>query len=312
MAAEGREMLGAILGDIAGSRLEFVNNRKRPEVLFPEDCFTTDDTLMTVASFKAAFSRNAGGTSLEELFLRETIQAVLLHPDAGWGLRFLSWIRGIVEENGIAVHNAGSMEGIRYCPNGSAGNGSAMRVSPIPYLSLSLEECKALTRRITGVTHDHPDSYRAAECVATSIYLALEGKGREGIRKNILSYYPEVEGMTYEALNSEYRYNELAKDTVPQAMACFLESKDFEDALSMAVSVGGDADTLGAIAGGLAEAFYGWTEEGAISHWSLIYGSKAKYSVERTALHAFLELANEKFPGKFPGRALVAVLSQRE
>ena len=187
-----------------------------------------------------------------------------------------------------------------------------MRVSPIPYLSSSLEECKALTRRITGVTHDHPDSYRAAECVATSIYLALEGKGREGIRKNILSYYPEVEGMTYEVLNSEYRYTELAKDTVPQAMACFLESKDFEDALSMAVSIGGDADTLGAITGGLAEAFYGWTEEGAISHWSLIYGSKAKYSVERTALHAFLELANEKFPGKFPGRALVAVLSQRE
>ena len=215
MAAEGREMLGAILGDIAGSRLEFADNRKKPEVLFTEDAFATDDTLMTVASFKASFSKDAGGTSLEELFLRETIQAVLLHPDAGWGLRFLSWIRGIVEENGIALSNLHEKSGIHYRPNGSAGNGSAMRVSPIPYLSSSMEECKALTRRITGVTHDHPDSYRAAECVATSIYLALEGKGREGIRKNILSYYPEVEGMTYEALNREYRYTELARDTVP-------------------------------------------------------------------------------------------------
>lgn len=83
MAAEGREMLGAILGDIAGSRLEFANNRKRPEVLFPEDAFATDDTLMTIAAFKAAFSKDAGGTNLEALFLRETIQAVLLHPDAG-------------------------------------------------------------------------------------------------------------------------------------------------------------------------------------------------------------------------------------
>lgn len=170
---------------------------------------------MTIAAFKAAFSRETEGTSLEELFLRETIQAVLLHPDAGWGLRFLSWIRGIVEENGIALSNLHEKSGIRYRPNDSAGNGSAMRVSPIPYLSSSLEECKALTRRITGVTHDHPDRYRAAECVATSIYLALEAKTREEIRKNILSYYPEVEGMTYEALNREYRYTELARDTVP-------------------------------------------------------------------------------------------------
>ena len=303
MAAEGRKMLGAILGDIAGSKLEFANNRKRPEVLFPEDCFTTDDTLMTIAAFKAAFSKDAGGTSLEELFLRETIRAVLLHPDAGWGLRFLSWIRGIVEENGIALSNLHEKSGIRYRPNGSAGNGAAMRVSPIPYLSSSLEECKALTRKITGVTHDHPDSYRAAECVATSIYLALEGKGREGIRKNILSYYPEVEGMTYEVLNSEYRYTELAKDTVPQAMACFLESKDFEDALSMAVSIGGDADTLGAITGGLAEAFYGWTEEEARRMWPWLIpfqGKRPRYVVEEGPLRQFLALAHAKFPGKFP------------
>ena len=88
MAAEGRKMLGAILGDIAGSKLEFADNRKKPEVLFTEDSFATDDTLMTIAAFKAAFSKDAGGTSLEELFLRETIRAVLLHPDAGWGLRF--------------------------------------------------------------------------------------------------------------------------------------------------------------------------------------------------------------------------------
>ena len=178
-----------------------------------------------------------------------------------------------------------------------------MRVSPIPYLSSSLEECKALTRRITGVTHDHPDRYRAAECVATSIYLALEAKTREEIRKNILSYYPEVEGMTYEALNREYRYNELAKDTVPQAMACFLESKDFKDALSMAVSISGDADTLGAITGGLAEAFYGWTEEEARRMWPWLVpfqGKRPRYVVEEVPLRQFLALAHAKFPGKFP------------
>ena len=228
---------------------------------------------------------------------------MLLHPDAGWGLRFLSWIRGIVEENGITLFNLHEKSGILYRPNGSAGNGSAMRVSPIPYLSSSMEECKALTRRITGVTHDHPDSYRAAECVATSIYLALEGKTREEIRKNILSYYPEVEGMAYEALNREYRYTELAKDTVPQAMACFLESKDFEDALSMAVSISGDADTLGAITGGLAGAFYGWTEADARMAWPWLIpspGQRPRYVVEKVPLRQFLALAHAKFPGKFP------------
>lgn len=228
---------------------------------------------------------------------------MLLHPDAGWGLRFLSWIRGIVEENGIALFNLHEKSGIRYRPNDSAGNGSAMRVSPIPYLSSSLEETKDLTRRITRVTHGHPDSYRAAECVAASIYLAPEGKTRDEIRKNILSYYPEVEVMSYAKLNREYRYTELARDTVPQAMACFLESKDFEDALSMAVSIGGDADTLGSITGGLAEAFYGWTEEEARRMWPWLVpfqGKKPRYVVEEGPLRQFLALAHAEFPGKFP------------
>lgn len=206
--------------------------------------------------------------------------------------------------NGITRLNLHEKEEIRNSLNGSAGNGSAMRVSPIPYLSSSLEECKALTRRITGVTHDHPDRYRAAECVATSIYLALEAKTREEIRKNILSYYPEVEGMTYETLNREYRYTELARDTVLQAMACFLESKDFEDALSMAVSISGDADTLGAITGGLAGAFYGWTEVEARRIWPWLIpfqGKRPRYVVEEVPLRQFLALAHAKFPGKFPG-----------
>lgn len=131
----------------------------------------------------------------------------------------------------------------------------------------------------------------------------MRGKTREEIRKNILSYYPEVEGMTYEALNREYRYTELARDTVPQAMACFLESKDFEDALSMAVSIGGDADTLGAITGGLAGAFYGWTEAEARRIWPWLIpspGQGPRYVVEEVPLRQFLALAHAKFPGKFP------------
>lgn len=179
-----------------------------------------------------------------------------------------------MKENGISPTDLNIPSKMKFTPNDSAGNGSAMKVSPIPYFSNSMERCKDLTHKITGVTHNHPDSYKAAECLTTSMYMALHGKTRGQIRQNILSYYPEVAEMTYEKLNKEYQYTELAKDTVPQATVCFLESKDFEDALKMAVSIGGDADTLGAITGALAESFYGWSKEDALKYWSLIVPSE--------------------------------------
>lgn len=298
-------MIGAMLGDIAGSRFEFAGNRKKPEVLFAPDCFPTDDTWLSEAvacALNNSFREKKA--TLEQLVLKETIYAFVHHPEAGWGIGFVRWIRKTVAENGLdADCLAIYPEKLAYTSNQSAGNGCAMKVASISYFSSSLEECKEFTRRVTSVTHDHPDSYWAAECLTTSIYRALHGGSREEIRENILSYYPEVENMTYAMLNKEYRYTELAKDTVPQAMVCFLESKDFEDALKMAVSIGGDADTLGAITGALAESFYGWSKEDALKYWSLIVPSEysePKYHPDDRGVRYFLMKACNKFPDKFP------------
>lgn len=297
-------MLGAMLGDIAGSRFEFSNNRTKPKELFTDECFPTDDSYMTAAVFQALFLVDrVPGRDLTSRYLRQIMWAVRFYPDAGWGLKFIGWIRGVMEENGISLIKLDIPNKIKFTPNDSAGNGSAMKVSPIPYFSTSMEQCKDLTHEITRVTHDHPDSYKAAECLTTSMYMALHGKTRDQIRQNILSYYPEVAEMTYEKLNKEYQYTELAKDTVPQAMVCFLQSKSFEDALKMAVSIGGDADTLGAIAGALSESFYGWTEETALKYWSLIVPSEhsePKYHPDDRGVRYFLMKVCDEFPDKFP------------
>lgn len=297
-------MIGAMLGDIAGSRFEFSNNRAKPKELFTEKCFPTDDSYMTAAVFQALFNEpHMSRWDLTNIYLRQIMWAVCLYPNAGWGLKFIRWIRGAMEENGISPTDLNIPSKMKFTPNDSAGNGSAMKVSPIPYFSTSMEQCKDLTHKITGVTHNHPDSYKAAECLTTSMYMALHGRTRDQIRQNILSYYPEVAEMTYEKLNKEYQYTELAKDTVPQAMVCFLESKDFEDALKMAVSIGGDADTLGAITGALAESFYGWSKEDALKCWSLIVPysyNDPKYHPDDRGVRYFLMKVCDKFPDKFP------------
>ncbi|MCF0112684.1 MAG: ADP-ribosylglycohydrolase family protein, partial [Bacilli bacterium] len=252
-------MLGAILGDIAGSRFEFSANRVMPNELFDNGCFPTDDTYLTLAVSNACCravdprSANFDAEALRNAVLLETLRAYRAHPDAGWGSRFSFWASSLLE-------TMDSFDGIptEWEPNQSAGNGAAMKVSPIPYSANSLEMCKELTHVVTSVTHDHEDSYKAAECLTTSMYLALHGSDKDEIKANILSYYPEVAEMSYAKLQRDYAYSQLARDTLPAAMVCFLDSTSFEEALKMAISIGGDADTLGAITGGLAEAFYRW------------------------------------------------------
>lgn len=119
-----------------------------------DDCFMTDDSYMTAAVFMALLFRNEE-LGLIDLFLHNMIVSVFIAPDAGWGLRFLSWIRDVMKENDITDRGHIPAK-IKFTPNDSAGNGSAMRVSPIAYMSNSLEECKELTREITSVTNNHP------------------------------------------------------------------------------------------------------------------------------------------------------------
>ena len=291
-------MFGAILGDIAGSRFEFTGNRVKPKELFTPTCFTTDDTYLTEA---VAESLMSGYHSIEELkktVLSLTIRQVYRYPDAGWGTRFLGWMRKLMAENHLLdPENIDPKQPIHYQPNGSAGNGAAMKISPVAYFASDLEECKLLSKAITSVTHDHPDSYKAAESLTTAIYLALHGASKEQLRTHILTYYPEVAGLTYARLNREYQYTELSKGTMPAAFACFLESSSFDETLKMAVSIGGDADTIGAIAGALAEGYYGWGDiEKEVM--PVLFGESGKpgYRLSGQIEKSFLLLMKGKFP----------------
>ena len=143
-----------------------------------------------------------------------------------------------------------------YKPYGSFGNGGGMRVSPIAYMADSKIECLYLSDTVTKVTHNHYEGIIGARVIALATFMAFHGASKEEIKQMAVSYYPIIENLSYECLVHDYRFNELSKDTCPQAVYCFLISKDFEDCLRISLSIGGDSDTLCAMSCAIAEAFY--------------------------------------------------------
>lgn len=225
-------MLGAIIGDIVGSRFEFHNYRKKDFELFDKKCFFTDDTVMTCAVADALINNKDIVKNLKK-FGRK-------YPNAGYGGRFMCWLFSSDCE-----------------PYYSFGNGSAMRVSAVGWIAKNEEEVKELSRKVTEVTHNHPEGLKGAEVTAMCVYYARKGRSKEYIKKYILQHYPEVENMNYDDLVKKYRFNETCQETVPQALYCFLISKDFEDCLRTTISIGGDCDTSAAISCAVAEAYFG-------------------------------------------------------
>ena len=254
-------MLGAIIGDIAGSVYEFHNIKTKDFPLFREDCFFTDDTVMTCAVAEAVMN---GGQ--REDFIDAMKKYGRLYPDAGYGGRFRTWL--------FTDHRE---------PYNSYGNGSAMRVSPCAWVM----DCsvyartgslpsngRELARLSAEVTHNHPEGIKGAMATADAIFLCryyfggYYGDGEQPIshdpaeiKKRIRAHIERVYGYdlskTLDEIRPEYRFNETCQETVPQAIIAFLESTDFEDAIRNAISLGGDSDTLAAITGSIAEAAYG-------------------------------------------------------
>lgn len=230
-------MLGAIIGDIAGSVYEFNNHRAKDfEPFFHSRCFFTDDTVCTVA--------------VAESLTRHIDPAVALRDwgrrywhNGGWGMRFARWL-GSDDEG----------------PYNSFGNGSGMRVSPAGYLARSIDEAIRLSDHVTAVTHNHPEGMKAAAATSTAIYLARTGMVASRVRRNIADMFGYDLSKSVDGIRQGYRYTERAQDTIPQALTCALEAADFEDAIRNAISIGGDSDTIAAIAGGLAEALFGIPE----------------------------------------------------
>ncbi|MCD8144604.1 MAG: ADP-ribosylglycohydrolase family protein [Oscillospiraceae bacterium] len=242
-------MLGAAIGDIAGSIYEHNGIKRKPETLFTPDCRFTDDTAMTAAVTQGLLE--AQDELGENWLARPETESVLTHriqenlqrlgrayPYAGYGGSFRRWLR--------AEHPQ---------PYHSWGNGSAMRASCCGWAARTAEEARLLGRCSAIVTHDHPEGIKGAQVVAECILLLRQGASRQDIRACAERYYDM--NFTLEEIRPGYRFFVSCQESVPQAIMAFLESDSFEDAVLLAISLGGDADTQAAIAGSLAEAFYG-------------------------------------------------------
>ena len=228
-------MLGAIVGDIVGSVYEFDNHRSKDFPLFREDSNFTDDTILTIATADALMG--------EWDFARHYREYAKKYPSS-YGNSFHGWIH----DDGAGPYN-------------SFGNGSAMRVSPVAWFLHHDHRVMLIAERSAEVTHNHPEGIKGAQATAMVIYWARNGVPRNRIRRDLEDRFEYDTSTSVEELQETYEYNETCQRTVPEAFRCFYEATDFEDAIRNAISIGGDSDTVAAIAGSMAEAKWGVPEE---------------------------------------------------
>lgn len=232
-------MLGALIGDIAGSPYEWSNCKSKDFPLLEPRCRMTDDSVMTAAVASAVLMGDLENLdAFRQNVITEMRRLGNQFPGLGYGPRFERWLKA---EDPQPYH--------------SLGNGSAMRVSPVAWAAESLSQCLALAKASAEVTHDHPDGIAGACCVAGAVYLARTGADKEAIRDHVTRYYPL--NFTLDEIREAYQFDVSCAGSVPQAMEAFLEAADFEDAIRGAVSIGGDSDTIACMAGAVAAAFYG-------------------------------------------------------
>ena len=238
-------MLGAIIGDIVGSKYEFDNIKTKEFSFVSRGCTFTDDTVMTVAVARALIRMHRDGYFFKAALVEEMKFLGNKYRNAGYGGRFSLWL----------------MIGDDAEPYNSYGNGSAMRVSSVGWIAESEEDVKYFSRLVTEVSHNHPEGIKGAESVAMAIYLARIGASMEEIRARMIEYYPEIATLKVDKIREYCNVDDgtfiTCQRSVPEAIVCFLESTSFEDAVRNAVSLGGDADTQGAITGSIAEAYWG-------------------------------------------------------
>jgi ADP-ribosylglycohydrolase len=225
-------MLGAIAGDIIGSVHEFAGTKSTDFELFVPGCKFTDDTVLTVAIADCLLNGADYVDAFHEYFVA--------YPDAGYGVRFFDWAKARNRE-----------------PYNSYGNGSAMRVSAVGYAFDSLEDVLAHAARSAAVTHNHPEGVKGAQATAAAVFMARQGETKARIKASLERMFDYNLRETLDNIRPTYRFNESCQETVPAALIAFLESRDYEDAVRKAISLGGDADTLACITGGVAEAHYG-------------------------------------------------------
>ena len=239
-------MYGAILGDIIGSPFEFDRGDKTKDFkLFSRRSHFTDDSVMTLAVCEALLKVGQDATvkEIEDAAITSMQSWGRRYPHEGYGGYFRCWLTARHPE-----------------PYNSFGNGSAMRVSAAGWLYDSLEKTRVVAKATANVTHNHPEGIKGAEATASAIFMARNGSSKEEIKKYIENEFHYDLNRTLDEIRPSFHMDETCQKTVPEAIIAFLEARDFEDAIRNAVSLGGDTDTLGAITGSIAEAYFGISE----------------------------------------------------
>ena len=227
-------IIGAIAGDIIGSAYEFNPTRDHDFELFTPQSTFTDDTVLTLA--------NALWLLDDKQHTPEKLVEIMLdmcwkYPDRGYGGRSAHWIRDADPQ-----------------PYNSFGNGSAMRVSPVGYYAQTLDEALELAKISAEVTHNHPEGIKGAQATAAAIFMARKGQSKKEIRDYIEKTFHYDLSRTLEEIRPTFTFDETCQHTVPEAITCFMEGKDYEDVVRLSVALAGDADTIAAIAGSISSA----------------------------------------------------------
>ena len=261
-------MIGAICGDIIGSRFEWDNCKSKEFELFTEVSRFTDDTVLTIA---VADWLTSGDDLVPHLQ-----RAVAQYPDAGYGGRFVAWAQ------------SGSKE-----PYGSWGNGSAMRVAPVGWWAKSVDEVVALAEVSAAVSHNHPEGVKGARAIALSVFLARQGAGVVDIRSEVSGRFGYDLNRTVDQIRPRYTFDVSCAGSVPEAIIAVCEATDYEDAIRNAVSLGGDSDTIACMAGAIAEPLFGvpsWIREEGLKRLTV----EMRVRVERFEAQCLRESAQLK------------------
>ena len=229
-------MIGALTGDIVGSIYEWNNIKTTVFPLFQDHCHFTDDSVLTVALAESIMTGERYADAMKR-YCR-------LYPDAGYGKNFRTWAQS---EADASYH--------------SWGNGSAMRITPAAWAFDTLTEVLQKAEEYSVPTHDHPEGVKGAQATSAAVYLARTGASKQEIRRYVAGTFGYDLSRSCDEIRPGYTFDVSCQGTVPQALAAFFESTDFESAIRLAISLGGDSDTLAAITGGIAQAYYGGVPE---------------------------------------------------
>ena len=230
------KMLGALVGDIVGSVYELYNTKRTDFVLFNEISRYTDDSVMTLAVAKWLVEDEAHTIHYLVYCMQELGH---LYPYAGYGGHFVGWLFNDNPQ-----------------PYNSWGNGAGMRVSPVGLYAKTLDEALALAALTASVTHNHPEGVKGAQAIATSVFLCKQGKSKQEIKEYVEKTFDYNLNRTIAEIRPRYEFDVSCQGSVPEAIIAFLEGNSFEEVIRLAISLGGDSDTIGAMAGAIAACMY--------------------------------------------------------